>query len=195
MQRGKLDESILVPLVSDGAIANPDVADGRLIPVLIIDCSSRPEIYDLVLLHKSAPPGDVKVMWGRKIFSKKNIYLVIESVRPVSTKFGIRFCMSKHAGVVDGVIHARGFYLQPLQSGRRVLDGLDEPKILVEVPDSAMLNDWHAMHHASVVKTYRQQGASRGAARKLADEHLQRLSELWQLRQQAGVSESTDDGI
>jgi hypothetical protein len=34
--------SLVVPIVGDGAIAGP-IADGRLLPVLILDTSARPE--------------------------------------------------------------------------------------------------------------------------------------------------------
>lgn len=53
-----------VPIVGDGAIANPDLGDGRIVPVLIVDCEGFSALEDLISLHQGLPPGDVVSMWG-----------------------------------------------------------------------------------------------------------------------------------
>jgi hypothetical protein len=183
MPRGKIDESAIVPIVGDGAIGHPAIADGRIIPVLIVDCAKHQALYELILLHESTPPGDATLVWGRQIFNKKHVYLTVEFSRPLPIKIVLRFTLTKHAGLVDGIIQSRGVYLQPLQSGRKVLEGVDKPKILVEVPSSATFSEWKELHHASVVRNYRKDGAPKSIAKALADEHLERLSEIWGRRQ------------
>lgn len=183
MPHGKIDESAIVPIVSDGAIGHPAIADGRIIPVLIVDCTKHQALYELIRLHESTPPGDATLVWGRQIFNKKHVFLTIEFSRPLPTKIVLRFTLAKQAGLVDGIIQSRGVYLQPLQSGRKVLDGMDKPKLLVEVPASATFPEWKELHRASAIRTYRDEGAPRSIAKALADEHLQRLSEIWGKRQ------------
>ena len=51
-------------IINDAAVATVGVGDGRLIPLVIIDSAERPDIEELVRVHKYLPPGDVKVQWG-----------------------------------------------------------------------------------------------------------------------------------
>ena len=53
-----------VRIVWDAAIATTIIGDGRLIPLLIIDASERPDVSELVRIHKHLPPGDVICQWG-----------------------------------------------------------------------------------------------------------------------------------
>lgn len=193
MLRSQHDKANIVPIAGNGAIGSPDIADGRIIPVLIVDCSEHPKLYELILIHEQTPPGDVTVKWGRKRFDKKSVYLSIVFHRPIATEAIFRFGLSDQAGLVDGIIHSRGVYLQPLQSGTRVIDGMNQPKIIVEIPSSATFDGWKAMHHAQAVKSYRAQGAPKKIAKALADEHLLRLSELWKNRQKWRSPPSDDN--
>lgn len=159
------------------------MADGRIIPVLILDCSAHQELYELILLHEHTPPGDATLTWGRKRFDKKHVFLKIEFSRPLVTRVMLSFTLERQAALVDGIINSRGVYLQPLQSGRRVTEGLDKPKIIVEVPSSATFPEWPKLHRDTIVRTYRSQGAPRTVADALADQHLARLKEIWSKRQ------------
>jgi hypothetical protein len=49
----------IMELVSDGAMANPFAADGRLIPLLILDTHGDSSLLNLVKIHTDSPPGDV----------------------------------------------------------------------------------------------------------------------------------------
>jgi hypothetical protein len=63
-------EKVPIRVISDAFIANMKLADGRLLPVLLLDCSSRTDIEDLIKAHTHiSTPGDVKTRWGK--FSKK----------------------------------------------------------------------------------------------------------------------------
>jgi len=53
-----------VPIVSDASVAMQGTADGRIIPVLIIDTSLRPDIEDMIQAHKHIGAGDVKSAWS-----------------------------------------------------------------------------------------------------------------------------------
>ncbi len=59
-----------VPIVADAGIATVAVGDGRMIPLLILDTSRRPDIEDMVKAHHALEgQGDVKAQWGRPIRS------------------------------------------------------------------------------------------------------------------------------
>ena len=46
-----------VPIVAEGAISSTTLGDGRLIPVLILDTSNRPDIDEFVRVHQHLPAG------------------------------------------------------------------------------------------------------------------------------------------
>ncbi|WP_146218531.1 hypothetical protein [Pseudomonas sp. RW409] len=169
-------------VVADGGIAHPDIAEGRMIPALILNCEKHQNFCDLVLIHETTPPGDVIVKWGRSILDKKHAFLTLEFQQPVKCTLSIRFTLEKQAGLIDGIIKSRGAYLIPFQFCERVSEALEKPKILIEVPSSATFPGWEKLHREVVLKRYKKNGISGKNAKALANEHLSRVHELWTLR-------------
>jgi hypothetical protein len=182
MTIGKIELRHLVPIVGDGAIGNPNIGEGRLIPVLILDCKNHPALHDLILIHADTPPGDAVVRWGRRMFDKKHVYLTLDFARPVATTASFCFDVSKQGGLVDWIINTRAVYLQPSASGAKVIEGLDQPKIVVEIPPETTLPGWEDIYRNSVSKTYRENGCTRAEAKEATDQHLARLRELSAMR-------------
>lgn len=182
MRLPKIERYRTLPIVGDGAIGHPDIGDGRIIPVIIVDCESNPQIYELIRIHEHTPPGDVRVTWGRDLLGKKHVHLKLEFEQPLRCEARIAFPLAKYSEFVDGVIRSRGIYLQPLQSGARVSEGLGKPKILIEIPDTATFPEWRKILRDTVEKKYRRQGASRAEVQVLTEAHLERLGELWSKR-------------
>ena len=160
-------------IVGDGAIAMPDIGDGRLIPVVIVDCDSRRDLYDLVLAHEDSLPGDVSITWFRKILSKKSVFLILKFKKPVESECVIEFDIGKYGGTVDLIINARAFYFQPKDSGTIVSKSLDKPKIIIEVPSETKLDDWDSILANHLVKKFIKQGATKKEAHEAAKTHLE----------------------
>lgn len=177
----------LVPLVGDGAIGDPDWGDGRLIPVLILDCAAHPPLEDLILAHKDTPPGDVTTTWGWKLFSKNQVFLTFRFHRPVETSATVAFDVASQGGIVDCIINVRGVYLQPLTSGTRASEGIGKPKILVEVPAASTFPPWKNIYLKSLETSYRRRGLSKSQATSAARDHIARLREI-QFRRPASSS-------
>lgn len=192
MTIGKIELRHLVPIVSDGAIAHPDIGEGRLIPVLIVDCENHPALHDLILIHADTPPGDAVVRWGRRIFDKKHVYLTLDFARPVETSASFCFDVAKQGGLVDWIINTRGVYLQPSSSGTKVSEGIDQPKIVVEIPPGTTLPRWESIYCNSVIRTYRKSGCTRAEAKEAAAQHLARLRELSAKRMPPPHNDQTD---
>jgi hypothetical protein len=178
MPKAKIEDHELVPIVGDGAIGDPTVLGGRLLPVLILDCTSHSGLQDLILAQMHTPPGDVVVAWGWKYFNRRTVFLTIRFARPIQTVACIAFDVSAHGAIVDWIVNARGVYLQPLSSGNVVSQGMDKPKILVEVPASASFPIWKDLHRKSLEKRFAKRGFSRTQAREAAKEYLARMHEI-----------------
>ena len=162
--------SFPVPLINDGAIAGEAVGGGRLIPVLIIDTSNRPDIDELVRMHAHLPPGDVTNAWGaisgKKI--ERQVTLVLHFAQPLEVEVAISFEMPHHAGIVDQILIAQCLYLQPGRSGERLRGTIDHPRILIEVMNPDFRAEWDELLPKVVVSSHRQRGLTRQQARVAA---------------------------
>lgn len=167
-----------MPIVKDGAIGHPEIQGGRIIPVLIVDCSSHRQLEDLIHAHEHMPPGDVVVSWGWKLLSRKTVFLTFRFSRPMETVACVAFDVATQSGIVEWIVNARAVYLQPLSSGPVVSAGMDKPKILVEVPATATFPIWKDLHRKVLEKQFQKRGFSRVQAQSAAEEHLARMHDV-----------------
>ena len=147
-------------VIGNGAIGSPGVADGRVIPVLILDCVERPDILDIVLFHQDKPPGDVVSIWAKHFFDSSVVYLDLEFKRPTPGKIIIKFDLRKNTLLVDKIFQANAVYIQPSNFGLKVADGINKPKILVEVHTSGAPFNWDSLCDKWTRKRLRQSGFS-----------------------------------
>ena len=173
----------LVPIVGDGAIGHPNLLDGRILPVLILDCSEHKALEDLIHVHKHTPPGDVVTTWKWKLLSRRVVYLQFDFRLPMETTATVAFDVASQGVLVESIINTRGVYLQPLSSGKRVSEGLEKPKILVEVPATSTFLIWRNLHRKTLEKQYRKRGLSTQQAREAVSQHLARMRDV-QFRRQ-----------
>jgi len=177
MQKEHVHANLFLPVTGDGAISTALWGEGRLIPVVIVDTSGNIDIQNLINVHQHTPPGDVVSTWALRRFDSDNIYLKLEFSRPVSTTTYIPFSLEKYASLVSGIIISRAMYLQPSDSGSCVSEGINKPKILIEI--SAVLEGWEKLQKKSLIKKYRHLKHPKNEAIAMADEHIKRMTELW----------------
>tara|TARA_B100002049_G_C16056358_1_gene366006 strand:- start:3 stop:563 length:561 start_codon:yes stop_codon:yes gene_type:complete len=169
----------IMELVSDGAMANPFAADGRLIPLLILDTHGDSSLLNLVKIHTDSPPGDVESCWALKRFSDKFVYLSLSFERPVEFKLAIKFETSKHSSLIDGIIQSRAVYIQPGKVGDKLSHDVNAPKVLVEIPARTTFNNWDDILVKSIKKRLKQEGVSRKELAKVALEFISTTREVW----------------
>lgn len=182
MNKISIPESIVVPIVGDGAIAMGSTADGRVIPVLVLDCSEHREFLNLVYAHENSPRGDVMCTWGQKRFNSRYVFLFLQFARPAAVEIALVFDLDQQASLADGIVQSHGVYLQPKESGSRVMEGLDKPKILVEVSPETKLPNWDELLLGRVHKLMKREGMSRKQAAAASKEFLSRTREIWGMR-------------
>lgn len=178
----KVSESSEVPIISDGAIATHEIGEGRLVPVLVVDCSEKIELRDIIYAHEYSPLGDVTVTWATQRWSKSTVLLLIEFSKPSKLEVFFKFDIKKQGALVDGILHANALYLQPSESGLKVVDGLDKWKIIVEIPDTGFLSNWEVLYTSNLVKLFKQKGLTRREAQRAAEQHKSMLREIWSRR-------------
>ena len=179
-----LSNSSVVPIVRDGAIATHHIGEGRMVPVLIIDCSEKVELRDLIHAHEETNTGDVTVTWGISKNDKGKVMLILEFFKPSVLEVLLQFDIAKQGGVVDSILQANAVYLQPLDSGARVIDGLEKEKILAEIPDTGFLEVWEKLYSESLTSIFKKSGLSKKEAKNAAEQHKDMLRGIWVKRMQ-----------
>lgn len=182
MKRIAIRTDILVPIVGDGAIATRARAEGRTIPVLILDCDRHKELLNLIYLHENSLLGDVTCSWAVKKFDSRIVFLLLDFERPSTVRAVLQFDLARQALLADHIVQSRGVYLQPKESGSRVSEGIDQPKILVEIHPATKLPNWDSLLLKAIRKRMRREGLTRSQAKAASEGFLKRGREFMGLR-------------
>lgn len=168
-----------VPIVSDAAVATRGTADGRIIPVLIIDTSLRPDIEDMVRAHRYIGAGDAKSTWSiPSRFNFDKISLILTIVKPSRCVLIIEFNIVRQGGLVDQIIYAQGVYIQPGKEGDRLSTTMDHDRILVEVPSRHFRNEWDRIFYKALSKNFKKRGLSRNDSKNAARNFIKEWREF-----------------
>lgn len=169
----QIPEDRSVPIVGDAAIAG-SVADGRLVPVLILDTHNHPTIEEVIRLHEHFAPGDVEFNWGRTKRSKDEVFLTLDFERPVEAEALLMFSIERQGRLVDLILRSRALYLQAGKPGDRLSTALEEPRILLTLPDTGFAEYWDGVYLKRMTEVIRRDAGipraqARGAARELIE--------------------------
>lgn len=172
-RRVRVANILPVRIIADGIIASRGVGGGRMVPLVIVDSTQRPEVNEIVRLHEHLPPGDATTQWGTRVRTRGKIALFLHFSRPMSINLLLEFGLPTQAGLVDQIITAKCLYLQPGSDGDRLAATLDSPRILIEMPSTGFENDWEQILHSSIAADLRQKGLPRRDSREAAKEFVQ----------------------
>lgn len=175
-------EAFPAKIVSDAAIATVNVGEGRMIPLVIIDTSDRPDIEELVRIQEHLPSGDVSVQWGSLEDTPKLVALLIKFIRPVEAFLVLNFDIVKQGVIVDQILLSKALYLQPGQEGDRFANTMDAKKLLIEIPETGFSNTWDKMLFKHLVKDFREKGLPKYQAREAAKGVIEEWRKFGKLR-------------
>jgi hypothetical protein len=174
-------DGIPLKVVADPAIASSDLADGRFVPVAILDTSDRPDLAELIRLHTILGPGDVDVQWASSKDQPK-VFLIAYFRRPAEVAAVIEFDVETQWALVDQILQVRSLYVQAGKSGATFLSMQDAPALTMEVPDLGFRNRWERIVVPILARRLRKEGISRWEAKRAARQVLEERRKLGQLR-------------
>ncbi len=167
-RRVNLPADDFVEVVSAGVLAHSSIHDGRPISHLILDTTDKPKIEELVRLHMSLPPGEVRSGFGQSTSEKHVVVLHLEFINPAPVNIAIRLPARQYPATVDLILRSRLAYLQCGRPGDKLSTTLaDTPAILVEVNPTGHAAAWDKMLNEAVVRGFVKQGL-RGKAAEAA---------------------------
>ncbi|CAC9572697.1 hypothetical protein [uncultured Gammaproteobacteria bacterium] len=172
----------IVPIVGDGAIATEEVGEGRMIPLVVIDCSEKVEFRDLIYAHENLIPGDVNITWVTPRWGNKKVGLLLEFKKPSVLEVLFQFDIKKQGIVVDAILHSNALYIQPEESESKVSKWLEKARILIEIPDTGFLQEWDKRYTKTISKNFKKSGFSRAESKKATEEFKIKAREIWAQR-------------
>jgi hypothetical protein len=177
-----VQEAQVVPIVGDAAIATVGVGHGRLIPLIIIDATNRPDLAEVIQAQVHLPPGDVAVQWGVLPKRHDHIALLLKFKRPTERAAVVEFDIAKQGILIEHILQSNALYIQAGKFGDRLKYDLNRPKMLVEVPDTGIRALWDKLFFDAVVKRARKDGLGRRDAKEVAQAAIGQIRELAKFR-------------
>ena len=186
-----------VPIVADASIANVAIGDGRMIPLLILDTSKRPDIEDMVKAqHQMRGQGDLTASWGRPdtFFDTGIVILILTFEKPSRCLMLLQFDIEQYGGIVDNIIHSQGLYIQPGRPGDRVRTTRDNPRVLAGVPSREFQPEWNNMLGKAMRKVFQKKhGMSRAKAKLAAEKYIDQWRDLLSTRVKGPVEGANEE--
>ena len=173
----------LMQVSGKGAFSLPEFAEARLIPVLMIDMSTRPDLQNYINLHceEKGFVGDVKTAWEvTHKLSKKSI-LSLELDGPVKTIARIEFTRPKDTLFIEKILVSEGFYLQHGKKGELPSATLDRNKVYLEIPHMSFRNYWDKTALKDLSKKHRKSGLKRKDAMDAAKMDIMKVRTIYSM--------------
>jgi hypothetical protein len=172
-----------VRIVADAAISTRGLHGGRLLPVLLLDTSDRPDIAEFIRVHDSLGPGDVKTQWGQVERHEGTVALFLDFIRPIELFILLEFNIVRQGVLVEQTLTGQGLYLARAEDADdRLKKDFDRPKVIVEVPNTGFGETWDDLFHKYLAKDFRDRGLSRSDSRRAARSAIQELRKISSLR-------------
>lgn len=176
------EEGKVVPIAGDAAIATAHMGHGRLIPLLILDTTERPDLTEVIRVNSHCAEGDVVVQWGELAEPSEHVALVLRLLRPIERTAIIQFDVMKHGVLVESILTAHMLYLQAGKPGDRFVHDLDKPKMFVEIPDTGFRPYWNKRYLACMTRRMRNEGLSRRDAKEVAKAFIVAFRKVFEFR-------------
>lgn len=171
-------ESHIIRVVGDGLMANEHVGNGCLIPLVILDTINRPDLVELIRVHKHFPPGDTNIQWGR--FNVGTIALILSFHRPSELIAIIEFDVEEQGLIVEQILLSRALYIQPGREGDRLKHNMNAPKILVEIPELGFRQIWDDIFHRRIIMKMKKKGLNQPQAKRAAQQFIEEFRRIGQ---------------
>lgn len=176
------EEIAFYTIVEEGLMSTEGVGEGRMIPSLVIDVLGNKDIEDLIKVHDSITSGDVKMNWRYDFFDRSFFTLKLEFIKPMEITFGVKFKIASEYPLIDGIMESKGCYLQTGVKGDKISKKLNDPKILIEVPDVGFKDKWNEILMSMIKKKYRKKGFSKRESIDVTRKHISEMRKMWKIR-------------
>lgn len=181
-QRKITTEQNPVRIVADAAIATRRIRNGRLVPLLILDTTDRPDLEEFIRVHQYFPPGDVELSWGIMNNSRDSVVLYMSFKKPAVMDVIVEFDIVKQGILVNQMLAVSALCLQAGHEGDRFSKNPNASKVIVEIPNTGYQEIWNKQWHKRVVREMQHNGLGRQQAKRAATLFIDELRDLGGVR-------------
>jgi hypothetical protein len=172
-----------VRIIADGAISSVGTHGGRLLPLVLLDTTDRPDIAELIRVHQTTGPGDVRAQWGQIDDHPGTVAAFCNFIRPVELFMILEFKIVAQGILVEHALMGQGIYIARAEShSDRLTKNIDRAKVIVELPDQGFRKIWDKLFMDHMVKHFKGEGLSRAPAREAARLAITEFRKLGSLR-------------
>jgi hypothetical protein len=180
------EEAKVVPIAGDAAIATVGTGHGRLIPLVILDTTERPDLAEVIRVQAHFPEGDVVVQWGQLPKRPDHVALFLRFMRPTERAAVIEFDSARQGILVEHTLMSQALYIQAGKAGDRLIHDLNLPKMLIEVPDTGFRRHWDKLYRDGVIARMVNEGLTRKVAKAAVGSYIDCIRELARFRMKSG---------
>ncbi|PKP12605.1 MAG: hypothetical protein CVU08_09685 [Bacteroidetes bacterium HGW-Bacteroidetes-3] len=167
-------------IIKSGKMSFPGIADGKLIPLIIIDDSKSQKLKQLIKIHQDAPPGDIETIWGIPIsmFAPKTLRLKFNFSKHMDLSFCLIFEVKERYSLIDEIFQAQAIYLN---TSNKKADSIESVQggILVEIPATNAKPKWEKLLFKTVKDIYKKEKISKKELNKITKEHINTMRQMW----------------
>lgn len=169
-------------VIEDGLVSNAGLAEGRFIPVVILNAPENSELHDLIRIHQGLT-GDAESTWSQPLtlLSPKTYHLEIHFTKPMDCRFAIEFDIKSQFVIIDGIMQSNGVWIQTGSPGDKVSQDLVN-KVLVEIPNNGMEDRWEKRLHSEMRGTVIRKGKTKSEVNKIVHEKIKTFRAISNLR-------------
>lgn len=162
------DRSKVISVISDAGVAREGFGDGRMLPLVIVDTSNRPDVVELMNAHNNGAPGDADSTWATLGDYPDHLALLLQFKKPFEIEALIPFELTQHGLTVDLAMRGKAMYLQAGKPGDRFYRNVEAPRIIIELGAELTTTEWEALWEKAIRNRLRVEGMSRSESRRLS---------------------------
>jgi len=166
----------------NGLISSTQWADGRLIPVVVLNSKNGIELKDFLSAHVSSiDQGDVITQWGypfSQFFKPKVWILSIQFKKPRTFSFYIEFVLDKNPALIDAIFQSRGLYIRYGFPGEKISKGMDQDMVLIEIPDLKRDEEWNNTLRDILRSRFKKQNIDKKKLKDEVEKQIKKMREI-----------------
>jgi len=156
-------------IVSDPGMAIVRDTDRKVIPIVQIDATDRPDIVSLISAHGPGVVGEAATQWGRRIGAPEGtVTLFLDYQRPRQVLIFMDFRIVHYGFLVDEILRAGELYIQAIQTPFAANTALGSSRMRVVVADTGFGLLWDQLLEDELAQELRKQGLPAAKAKTRA---------------------------
>lgn len=147
-------DDVIATVVNTAALSVAGVANGRTIPVIILQPDEENKIDAVINAHSGISEGNCVSQWGCTN-DRNTILLHLEFTEPIAVKIIIPFEIIRNGATIDQIIHTQCLYLMTGNPEMKLSQNLRKERILLEVPSREFTDEWRKLYKKKYCKHLR----------------------------------------